>query len=121
MSAVICDGEEIETRAFDHIDLLEGMPVFEREPRGEDERTVDLDSPEALEKAQGIFLTELATAEEKFNGGYVGLGYFVTKWRSSQLDPNPDVRRRLVDELVEGGKLEIYEAPDGAQAIRLLA
>jgi len=112
--------QRIRRAAFDHIDLLEGMPVFEREPKGEDERTIDLDSPEELERAQGIFLSELATAEEKFNGGYVGLGYFVTKWRSSLLDPNPDVRRRLVDELAGIGKLEIYEAPDGAQAIRSL-
>jgi uncharacterized LabA/DUF88 family protein len=65
------------------------------------------------------FLSELRLAEERFAGGYVGVGYFLGRWRSQILDGNAEVRRKLMDELVASQQVEIYSASDGAQAIRI--
>ena len=63
-------------------------------------------------------MDELKRAEIKFHGGYLGLNYFVTRWRSDRLDASPDVRRRILDRLASDGKVEIYAAPDGTKAIK---
>lgn len=65
-----------------------------------------------------MLLDEVRAAEEQFSGGYVGLGYFINKWRSSQLTPSPTVRQNLIDDLRDEGLVEIYVAPDGFKAIR---
>jgi len=107
--------------AFDRIDLIKGLQVFERSAEDEAaEADAALSNPDVFDRALDVFETELKVAEEKFSGGYVGLGYFVTRWRSPALDSSPEVRRRLLDTLVDEGRVEIYSAPDGAQAIRLL-
>jgi len=71
------------------------------------------------------FLEELIRAEEHFaqkkdhsNGGYVGLGYFITKWRSSSLTTSAEQRRVILDRLVESGKVIVYGAPQGYQGIK---
>jgi hypothetical protein len=68
--------------------------------------------------AQATVLAELARAEAKFSGGYVGVSYFIKSWRSNLLDPDPSVRQRLVDQLVEEGHVQIYDAADGSKAMR---
>jgi len=60
---------------------------------------------------------ELRRAEEWFEGGYVGLNYFLTRWKSPVLDPSPEGRRKLLHELAEEGLVDIYEV-DGAMAVR---
>lgn len=106
--------------AYAHLDLFSGIDAFLRDGDSDDV----LDGPEQVEEdydaTMNTFIDELRMAEEKFNGGYVGLGYFVTKWRSSQLTPSPEIRRKIVEDLVVEGRLELYEASDGAQAIRAL-
>lgn len=109
--------QRVRRAAFEHIDLLQGMGAFARDDDGgppPPERAAPAD-PEVQKQ---VFLDELKAAEARFNGGYVGLAYFVTRWRSAQLDGNPDVRRRTLDDLVDEGLVEIYAAPDGAQALR---
>jgi uncharacterized LabA/DUF88 family protein len=64
------------------------------------------------------FLSELRVAECKFTGGYVGLNYFVTRWKSDRLVQSADIRRRILDRLVEQNKIEVYLAADGVKAIR---
>ena len=64
------------------------------------------------------FLSELRVAECKFTGGYVGLNYFVTHWKSDRLVQSADIRRRLLDRLLEQKKIEVYLAADGVKAIR---
>lgn len=125
--------------AFDHIDLSEGLEHFASDHRfdsvtaGNDrdssryhpvetplpERYID-GSDEAL-AVEDAFLQELRRAEAKFDEGYVGVNYFLTRWQGDILDDSPEIRRRVLDRLVRDEKVEIYTADDGAQAIRELA
>ena len=73
---------------------------------------------DAQSAAEGVFLAELAAAERKFAGGYVGVSYFVNSWRSNLLDPGAELRQRLLTRLVDAGRVLIYDAPDGSKAMR---
>lgn len=105
--------------AFDHIDLLEGLPIFQVAPMA-----VTTSAPVSVaslldeDAAAEVFLAKLANAEAKLSGGYVGANYFVHSWRSIALDSNVGVRQRLLDRLVQTQRVERYSAPDGAIAIR---
>jgi len=66
------------------------------------------------------FLEELARAQSTFQTGYVGMNYFLKRWQSESLINDADSRREIMDELIEAEKVEVYEAPDGNKAIRLL-
>jgi uncharacterized LabA/DUF88 family protein len=105
---------------FDHVDLMSGLDTFLRAGEAEEESALAPGEPDDYENTMDTFISELRMAEEKFEGGYVGLGYFVTKWRSNQLTGSADLRRKLVEDLALDGRLELYEASDGAQAIRAL-
>lgn len=120
--------KRIRSAAFGHIDMLEGLEQFKREP-GPDE---DSHSPYVNDHESNLeistvtgdismdsFLAELQQAQNKFSGGYVGLGYFLTRWRSAHLDTTPDNRRMVLDKLLAKGFVETYNAPDGALAIRV--
>lgn len=134
--------------AFDHIDLVGGLGDFEM-PEGSlglsstpssaslalnsadrfangsphhantndaDDRATDDDD----EDVGDILLEELRFAERQFEGGYVGLNYFVRRWKSPRLKESPDWRSQLLDELIAEGDVEIYTAPDGNKAVRSL-
>ena len=107
--------------AYEHHDLVRGLNAFAYDA-GRDEAKADAleEDVDAFDRALEVFEGELKIAEDRFSGGYVGLGYFVTKWRSPALDPSTEVRRRLLDALVDDRRVEIYDATDGAQAIRLI-
>lgn len=73
-----------------------------------------------------IFVQELAKAQSHFAKsreggpmGYVGLGYFLTKWRTPALNPSAEVRRMLLDSLVAKNRVKVYETPSGYQEIRV--
>lgn len=136
----------IRRAAFDHIDLMEALGECGRQwPIGEgDETSAPILVPgtarteggpnsspnivggdEGLATAQGedvaadILLDEVRRAESKFPAGYVGVNFFVTRWQGSQLDPDPEVRRRLIDRLVREERVEIYTTEDGTKAMRV--
>jgi len=120
--------KRIRSAAFDHIDMITGLSAFEREFTLEDEHIYEDpefdSSPATIEAVTGdqamdAFLAELSQAQNKFSGGYVGLGYFLTRWRSAHLDSTPETRRRVLDKLLAEGFVETYNAPDGALAIRV--
>ncbi len=67
-----------------------------------------------------ILLEELRFAERQFAGGYVGLNYFVRRWKSPRLSEAPDWRSRLLDELIADGDVEVYTAEDGNKAVRIV-
>jgi len=100
--------------AFSCIDLCKGFDLF-REPNNKD--------PEDLIDE---FIAELKLAEEKFNqnqDGYVGLTFFITRWRAERLSlpHSPQVRRRILDAAVNKGKVEIYtESKDQNKALRVI-
>jgi uncharacterized LabA/DUF88 family protein len=119
--------------AFDHLDLSRGLDAFASDSRigegdrdgvsgrarglgeGADEYPLDVSLSDEVEDA---FLSELRRAEAKFDEGYVGVNYFLTRWQGDVLDESPEIRRRVLDRLVRAGRVEIYTAGDGAQAIR---
>jgi len=70
------------------------------------------------------WLSEVRRAEQHFDsvpGGYVGYGYFINNWKSQDLPVGLHKRKPVVDRLVEEGRLEVYAAPDGKEAIRSVA
>jgi uncharacterized LabA/DUF88 family protein len=125
--------------AFDHIDLSEGLSEFATDQRhdglsgsGDRDasryRPVETPLPERYQEGstdaievEEAFLRELRRAESKFEEGYVGVNYFLTRWQGDILEDSPEIRRRILDRLVRDEKVEIYTAIDGAQAIRELA
>lgn len=119
--------KRVRNVAFNHIDMLEGIDAFEREGSFEDDvlgLSDELEEPIEIisvtgDQSMDAFLAELQQAQSKFSGGYVGLGYFLTRWRSAHLDTTPEIRRRVLDRLLAEGFVETYNAPDGALAIRV--
>lgn len=120
--------KRIRSVAFDHIDMMQGLAYFEREGQADEEESESFeDMAEGLteisevtgDQAMDAFIAELQQAQNKFSGGYVGLGYFLTRWRSPFLDSTPEVRRKVLDKLLAEGFVETYNAPDGALAIRV--
>jgi uncharacterized LabA/DUF88 family protein len=135
--------QRLRRAAFDHIDLLGGMPSFQdasardAAPRDATPPTASDEDAAATEATEGDAITEgdapapspaqardrvideLARAEEWFDGGYVGLNYFLTRWKSPVMPADPDHRRRLLYELVDEDAVEIYEI-DGNMAVRAL-
>ena len=131
----------IRRAAFDHIDLCDSLVECGRQwPTGEgDENGAPIiisgttqetqpDEPgtpsqplatDGEEQAATILLDEVRRAESKFPLGYVGVNFFVTRWQASQLDPDPDVRRRLIDKLVREERIELYTTEDGTKAMRV--
>jgi len=70
------------------------------------------------EDTEAVFLQELACAESHFKSGYVGLNYFLRKWKSQTLAPDFQARNRILQKLLEKGKVETFDAPDGNKALR---
>ena len=107
----------IRRAAFDHINPSSTMRGAESGL--ESSRFRDEPSLHFSEAERETFIEEVRRAEEKFQGGYVGANYFVTRWSSEVLEGSPESRRRLLDALVDDGRVEVYDAPDGKKAIRL--
>jgi len=101
--------------AFDHINLTNGInSIISPEKFGFHESAPE----EATAGDIEAFLDELERAEEHFDDRYVGLSYFVTRWRSHTLTSSSEIRRHLLDRAVDTGLVEVYDAPDGSKAIR---
>lgn len=107
--------------AYDHIDLMSGLSDFavststEAEPPLPPTQLLSLREIESLEDR---FVRELERAIESFAPGYVGVNYFVTRWRGDNFDLSPPERRRVLDILVASGRVEIYEV-NGNKALRV--
>ncbi len=133
----------IRRAAFDHIDLCAGLAEFgrlafgftptaaagaptfahvaasptSRGYEGSGAPVAPLSNDPAVYEAFAI--DEIRKAQAAMKDGYVGVHFFVTRWRSVTLPEIPDLRRRTLDRLVEDGRIEIYLADDGTQAVRL--
>lgn len=103
---------------FRAINLNKGLDefvVYEDDEREEEEEEVTVSQEQA-------FLDELCRAEDQFSndGAYVGLNYFLTKWHSNtELTDSINLRRKVLDILVEKGCVEKYVSDDQSQAIRV--
>ena len=98
---------ELLREAFDYIDLRDGVEEFQVGITDEHRAVLD-----ELEKAEAEFADK---------GGFVGLSYFTQKWRSSNenFPADPTRRFKILNELIEMGKIELYDA-EKAKAIRIL-
>ncbi len=118
----------IRRAAFDHLNLSEGLTDFARGP-GDGLAPFGLPpagAPVAIaplsndpEVHMQACLEEIKRAQAAMPGGYVGVHFFVTRWRSEKLAEIPDLRRRIIDRLVEQQRIEIYLTDDGIQAVKL--
>lgn len=133
--------------AFGHINLMDGLSYFQLDEDSvsrpshvalngkngnhlhvavSELKLNSIDEENTLDQEEEIFVQELSRAEAHFSrsregtrNGYVGLGYFITKWRSDQMSNQPDGRRLILDRLTEIGRVEVYAAGDGFTAIRV--
>ncbi len=124
--------KRLRLAAFDHIDLTEDVDAY-CTPNGNGDSPceceelrplVELDEeqlgdPTVRGEVLQTLVQEIGRAESKFNTGYVGLNYFLTRWRFERLSLPAEMRRKLLDEAVALEYVEIYEACDGAKALRV--
>jgi len=128
----------VRKAAFDHIDLTDGLPYFVSTPKAvvptaPAKPTVAVALPAAAPKGkigpvvstgtgaddtEAIFLEELARAESRFKDGYVGANYFLKRWKSPTLELDFQARNRILQKLLEKGKVETFDAPDGKKGLR---
>ena len=62
---------------------------------------------------------EIRRAEAKFPTGYVGVNFFVNRWQASTLNPDPEIRRKLIDQVVREERIELYTTDEGTKALRV--
>jgi len=118
--------KDLRVRCFGEIHLSDGIAVF----RAERARGVDRERLPGLARTEGRAagwtgrapgrpstglalergLAELQRAEARLP--HVSRGYFVTRWRSHQLPPAGQEREALVQQMIEAGVCEEFEATD---------
>jgi len=128
----------VRRAAFDHIDLTTGLgdflaspkpvaaaPLLKPLPSAPASATVPDGRPTAGPgysrdgaDAETVFLQELANAENRFKSGYVGVNHFLRTWKSRELEQDFQARNRILQKLLEKGKVEVFDAPDGNKALR---
>lgn len=106
----------IRNASFDHIDLVQGLANFEGDSGG-NASTLDA---RLTDDARAIFLEQLRLAELKFDKGYVGLSYFLKRWRADGFSTVEAERQQTCDVLLRERKIEVYVVPDGTRALRRL-
>ena len=127
----IGQAERMRGVAYDIINLVEGMSLFE-------ENNTSLAEPKFIAEQEDLFpkvdyeeefIKELERAQGHFGKrrfgnepGFVGLGYFMTKWNSedpSKFPPNPALRKEVMDDLIDAGQVVVYDTGKGSMAIKL--
>src|SRR6266571_5624538 len=118
--------KDLRVRCFGQIHLSDGIATF----RAERARGVDRERLPGLARTEGRVggltsrlqgrpstglalergLAELQRAEARLP--HVSRGYFVTRWRSHQLPPAGQEREALVQQMIEAGVCEEFEATD---------
>jgi hypothetical protein len=110
---------DLRVRCFGYLQLAEGLPAFRVERRADRDRgpgLARLDSRSARVPARPPStllergLAELQRAQARLP--HVSRGYFVTRWRSHQLPPVGHEREALVQQLIDEGLAEEFEAVD---------
>lgn len=105
--------------AYGHIDLCRALDSAVLEP-GEYEDDYWEDDGEPYDEEQVDVVNAVREAETYFGDGrYVGLNMFLTDWRSEKLPRDLNERQRLVQQHIDEGELEVYEATDGCKALRV--
>ncbi len=106
---------QLRSAAFSHLDLIKGTEFFLRSEEG---TFISREEPDP-ERYLPTFLEALERAENHFQHGYVGLSFFLNRWKDPWLPEDPQLRRLLLERAVERGLVEIYDAPEtGDRAVR---
>jgi uncharacterized LabA/DUF88 family protein len=100
-------------------ELPESQPLVVAGPEDHGPMSHPLYPPMESDQAADALVEEIRRAESKFPAGYVGVNFFVTRWQASSLDPDPDVRRRLIDRVVREDRIELYTTEEGTKALRV--
>lgn len=64
------------------------------------------------------FLNALASAEQQFARGYVGLHHFLKHWKDDRIPRSVVDRSGMLNELIANGAVIQYTAPDGNAAVK---
>lgn len=97
--------------AYGHIDLSAAHNKYAEGIEDEEKSDDEYNVVAALEEAEKYF------GDER----YVGYNMFVKDWRSDHLPKDNIVRRkRLVQDMIENGQVEAYEADDGCRALKTI-
>lgn len=107
----------IRSASFDHIDLALGLDNFDDGPAPVSPNAAQHEPRPAPDPAD-VFLEQLRLAELHFAGGYVGVKYYLSRWKADGFTPDPTERQRLLDSLLYDKRVELYSAPDGSLALR---
>jgi len=103
--------------AYGHIDLIGATELRPAAAAGT-EIPAERDDPQrggALDVIGAVREAQAYFGESR----YVGLKMFLTDWRSDKLPRDAGERQRAVQQAIDDGALEIYEATDGCKAVRI--
>lgn len=112
----------IRRASFDHIDLVQGLPAFEY--TADELAALRPAAPltRASTTSEEVFLTELRRAQEyhQNGGGYVGVKYFLTRWKGTGFDMPESEKQHIFDQLLRDGRVELYDVEDGRKGLRIV-
>lgn len=127
-AAVLCSGDADHTPALEALRDL-GKPAWvatfgghglSRRLRQAAYGHIDLNGALGVRSERSDVVGAVRDAEQYFGEGrYVGLSMFLNDWRSDKLPRDPAERQRAVQQAIEGGLLEVYDAADGCKAVRV--
>lgn len=109
-------------------ETTEAIPLLTQAPMistfSEDETVTPLDKKDVFFVPENhtpvdILVDEVRRAEAKFPTGYVGLNFFLHRWQASNLDPDPELRRQLLEQVVQEERVELYITEEGTKAVRV--
>jgi uncharacterized LabA/DUF88 family protein len=124
----------IVTRSFGRIDLLAGCDVFQTSRGDHGDAAADGDeegpqpgneaSPAPVDgvAAMDLLVEEIRRAHDHFakQGGYLGVSYFIQRWKSPTIPREPADREKLLDVAIEKGLVEIETRTDGSKTTKVI-
>lgn len=111
----------IRRASFDHIDLVQGLPEFEYTADELAAMRPIGPQPRASSSSEEIFLNELRRAQDyhRGGGGYVGVKYFLTRWKGEGFDMPEADKQHIFDQLLRDGRVELYDVEEGRKGLRI--
>jgi uncharacterized LabA/DUF88 family protein len=129
----------VVTKSFGRVDLLDGLDAFSIQgyehldveddgqtnyidSDGEPLQMLDLHPDPDTNQGLNMLIREVHRAYEHFTkqGGYLGVSYFITRWKSANLPRGAAERETLLDMSLEKNLVAIETMPNGAKALKPL-
>lgn len=129
-------GSRIVARSFGRIDLLEGLDHFSvagadhsvdeewhehfHDEGEENAPAIDVTDEPETNQAIGNLMREINRAYEHFikQGGYLGVSYFISRWKSPSIPKAATERERLLDLAIDYGLVMVETMPTGTKSLR---